>query len=209
MQKKEPYSQRKKILLYFLTAALVSVLILLPGEVLVRLFLAPQALPAPPPPGMVDPYKTNPYVVRMRPWLFFHLPGSSYTQSRSYLIAPSLFDVQWEMSAAYLDYIALALHQRQVELLITNLSIIGLGPGLPEPHSEHARRLDQRVSEWSRQKALPFFSLLPPVGKAWDERPTSDIVIKDDGHPTPKTHKLIADELFPWVLNRLANIQDR
>lgn len=381
MEKTKPNSPNRRISLYILATMFSLLLTLVMGEVLVRLFLIPQTLPKPPPPEAIDPYQTNLYFAGLRPWIFFHLPGSRYTQARSYyrvqyainslgfrgpeiltkqenglkrllvvgdsiveghgnefeqtftallekrlheygweainvgcqgaspiyyaanlerylslqpdailllifendlrddrviessffdipwmddeytlimngnsfapwrqsklyvllrntfkklwhspleqivarnqqipiineeqkalqkisdyLIASSLFDTQWKMSEAYLDYIAQTLDQRGVRLLVANLSIIGLGTNLPKPHSEHAWRLDQRVTEWSQQKKLPFLSLLPYIEQVWKERPAQAIVIENDGHPTPETHKLIADALLPWINNSL------
>lgn len=56
---------------------------LISGELMMRLLLTPQPIPAPPLPGTIDPYLPNPYIVRARPYFYFHIPNASYTQARA------------------------------------------------------------------------------------------------------------------------------
>jgi lysophospholipase L1-like esterase len=52
-----------------------------------------QLLPDPPPPITLDPVKPNPYIVKMRPYLYSHIPGSVYTQARAG------FKIKYEINA--------------------------------------------------------------------------------------------------------------
>jgi len=54
------------------------------GELLARFLLSPRVFPAPPPRNMIDPYRPNPYIIQMRPYLYSHIPGATYIQARSY-----------------------------------------------------------------------------------------------------------------------------
>jgi lysophospholipase L1-like esterase len=74
----------RKPLLYFLMFTVSLVLVLALGELLARVFVTLQTLPAPPPVSTIDPYGTNPYIMRARPYIHFHIPGSRYIQARSY-----------------------------------------------------------------------------------------------------------------------------
>ncbi|MCK5521707.1 MAG: SGNH/GDSL hydrolase family protein [Thiomargarita sp.] len=82
-----------KALFYFimLTMTLISLLII--GELFARLFITPETLPKPPPFSTIDPYKANPYILRKRPYLFFHIPHSKYIQARS------SYQVNYEINA--------------------------------------------------------------------------------------------------------------
>lgn len=59
---------------------LTLALALLFGELLARVFHTATYKTAPPP-ARIDPYGVNPYVVSMRPFLFFHIPGARYLQA--------------------------------------------------------------------------------------------------------------------------------
>ncbi|KHD05612.1 hypothetical protein PN36_06400 [Candidatus Thiomargarita nelsonii] len=74
----------KKPLFYFLMFTVTLVLVLAIGELLARVFVTLQTLPAPPPVSTIDPYQANPYIMRARPYIHFHIPGSRYIQARSY-----------------------------------------------------------------------------------------------------------------------------
>lgn len=72
--------EQRTALFGILTAVLTLLAILVLGEIGARLFSEPHPLPAPPPPQAINPYQPNPYVVSMRPYLFFHIPGARYAQ---------------------------------------------------------------------------------------------------------------------------------
>ncbi|OQY50953.1 MAG: hypothetical protein DRR08_10505 [Candidatus Parabeggiatoa sp. nov. 2] len=122
-----------------------------------------------------------------------------------HLVAPAVFDKQWWMTQAYLDYIVSVCRQRGISVMFTNLSVTGQEPGLNKAYREHASLLDKNASRWAKQEGLPFLSLLPRISRAVTElKPfESQIVIAYDGHPTPQIHAMIERTLRPWVLNNL------
>lgn len=64
----------------FLSCAIAGMV----GEVIVRLLLPPPYIPKPSPVfGTIDPFRANPYIIRMRPYLYLHIPGSTYYEKRS------------------------------------------------------------------------------------------------------------------------------
>jgi len=123
-----------------------------------------------------------------------------------HLIAPAVFDKHWQMTQAYLDYIVSECHQRGITVMITNLSVTGQEPGLNKAYREHAALLDQKAAQWAKQQGLPFLSLLPMIAAAVTELEPfeSQIVIQDDGHPTPQIHARIEQTLQPWIINHLS-----
>ena len=123
-----------------------------------------------------------------------------------YLVAPAVFDQQWEMTQAYLDYVVNGFRQQGVTVMLANISITGQEPGLNPAYSEHARLLDEHLSSWAKTRQIPFLSLLPTIAQAVKQYQPfySQIVIVDDGHPTSQTHALIANALQPWVINNLS-----
>ena len=122
-----------------------------------------------------------------------------------YLVAPAVFDKQWGMTQAYLDYVIDGFRRQGIAVMIANISITGQEPGLNPAYSEHARLLDEQVSWWAKRRQLPFLSLLPTIAQAVKQYQPfySQIVIVDDGHPTSQTHALIANALQPWLINNL------
>lgn len=76
-------SGRRKFLFYAGVIAMPLLVFLILGEIAMRFLLKPQMVPASPPPGKVDPYRPNPYIVQTRPYFYFHIPKAIYTQARA------------------------------------------------------------------------------------------------------------------------------
>jgi hypothetical protein len=373
--------KRKKFFFWSVTVLMTAVLVLAAGEILARLFVTPRPLPVPPPPGIIDPYKANPFILQVRPYLFFHIPRSKYTQARSnyrveyafnargfrgqeiperktgdpkrlvvigdssvegqgvpfektftpllnhslrkrgweaihaagqggcpiyyaanlerylalepdavllvinendllddrceevkyfeipvlheardwllgesnrgwhrvsrlwwlfervsssftgyplddivkknleiphmnreqerlnelapFLVAPSLFDTQWRKSLRYLDRFASECGRRKIPIMVTSLCVITLVPGIDEAFQEHAQQLNDRISRWTKEEGLPFFSMLPAITQALEEHSIYDLVIEDDGHPTAMCHALVERTLRPWIIENI------
>ena len=120
-----------------------------------------------------------------------------------WLVAPSLFNMQWTMSQAYLDYMVAILHQQSIQIMITDLCFGTLAPGVDKAYREHAQNLDNHVKQWTIAQHLPFLSLLPTIEKVFSEQEVADIMIVDDGHPTATGHLLIKETLQPWLRKQL------
>jgi lysophospholipase L1-like esterase len=122
----------------------------------------------------------------------------------SFLIAPSMIDRQWKMSQPYLDYLAEAFRRNNVSLLIANFCLGTLAPGPNEAYYHaHCRQLDDRVAAWAKGNTLPFRSLVPEISEAFGGPHVFELMIKDDGHPTPRTHMVIERALRPWLVDYL------
>ena len=74
----------KKYLRRGLILLLSTFVVVIGGEIMIRVCRTPHAFPPLPAPSTIDPYQTNPYVVRFRPFLYSHIPHARYTQARSY-----------------------------------------------------------------------------------------------------------------------------
>lgn len=116
---------------------------------------------------------------------------------RSFLVAPSRLDDEWEMSAAYLDYFAEELRRRRVKLAVVWLST-NTRPTDPEEARRHGRRLNDKISAWASQRGIPFRSLMAPFLEL-SEAEAKQLIIQGDGHPTPRGHRFIAEQLEPWL----------
>lgn len=124
----------------------------------------------------------------------------------THLVAPAVFDKQWDMTQPYLDYVVSSFRRRGIQVMIANMALVG--PNFNKVHRQHTSSLDDKVSRWANAENLPFLSLLPMISDAIKEHSHSKIMIHDDGHPTAMTHRLIEGALQPWVvknLNRTAN----
>lgn len=123
----------------------------------------------------------------------------------THLIAPALFGRYWHKSQAYLDYIVANFQQRNIPILIANLSVVALEPNAHPIYREHALTVDEKVSTWAKSSNLPFLSLLPTMFQVIEENPSfiSGVVIQDDGHPNAKTHAKLAESLKPFIIQEL------
>jgi lysophospholipase L1-like esterase len=74
---------KRGVSFYSLVILIPLLIFVMVGEGLARRLAAPQPIPVPPPSSTIDPYQPNPYIVRMRPYLFSHIPGSRYFQARA------------------------------------------------------------------------------------------------------------------------------
>ena len=70
----------KNIALTAITVCFTFLVTLVLGEICIRLFAIPHGIPAPPPHSSFNPYMKNGYVMKMRPYGHFYIPGAQYAQ---------------------------------------------------------------------------------------------------------------------------------
>lgn len=117
-----------------------------------------------------------------------------------WLVAPSMFEKQWNMSRAYLDYTLKELEKRKLPVFFVFLSLGGLAPDLNKAYSDYITSLHSHISAWTTANKLHFISLVPVIKKILSERPVNEIMIHDDGHPTPAAHEIICDEIWKKLM---------
>ncbi len=118
-----------------------------------------------------------------------------------WLVAPSMFDKQWDMTKMYLDLIVETLNKKKIPVYMVFLSFGSIAPGQPEAHAKHTMSLNNKIKSWSKANGLPFFSLVPLIKNLFDQNNPNDIMIENDGHPTPKTHKIICEKIWSKLLD--------
>jgi len=116
-----------------------------------------------------------------------------------WLVAPSMFSTQWEMSKKYLENSIADFKKHNVKLLLVNLTLGALGPGLDSSFYGHSHRINNSIISFARETKTPVLSLLPVIKKAFTEKTPNELMIEHDGHPTPFTHNLIEESLLPWI----------
>lgn len=119
-----------------------------------------------------------------------------------YLVAPTMFEQGWYMSQKYLDYVVKTFQERGVDVLIANLSVSLLFPEIDEAFRIHALTLNAKVSTYTRERHIPFLSLLLTLKSCKTNNPY-EIIIENDRHLTKKGHRLIAQRLRPWLIRHL------
>ena len=116
-----------------------------------------------------------------------------------WLVAPSMFNKQWNMSKRYLDFTLSEFKKNKIPVYVVYLSLGALAPGLDTSYSRHAKTLDAKVAKWASSNEIPFLSLTSTIQDLLKELPVYDLMIEDDGHPTPKTHSIIAKHIWKWI----------
>ena len=127
----------------------------------------------------------------------------SSQQKSSFVVPSSKIDQRWEMSQEYLTYFLESLQSRDIDLLVTSLCTVTLAFHKVQEYTTHCSNFEARVKQWTDQHNVPYLSLIPSMKKALWEHKNNDVLIFNDFHPTPMAHSLLADELYPFVLNRL------
>lgn len=119
------------------------------------------------------------------------------------VVAPEVFDQQWEMTAPYLDALADGLEREDVPLLVAVFALGTLVPRAPDAHHAHARTLEGKVRAWCDRRGVPFLSLYPVSERAFEGLAWEDIMIPEDGHPTAEMQRRLAAALEPWLRENL------
>ncbi len=127
----------------------------------------------------------------------------SSQQKSSFVVPSSKIDKRWEMSQKYLTYVIETLQSRDIDLLVTSLCTVTLAFHKVQEYTTHCSNVEIGVKQWADQHSVPYLSLIPSMKKALWEHKNTDVLIFNDYHPTPMAHRMLADELYPFVLNRL------
>ncbi len=120
------------------------------------------------------------------------------------IVPPEAFGPQWRASAVYLDRFADGLEARDIPLLVGVFALGPLVPRVPAAHHAHARNLEKHARAWAASRDLPFLSLYPVAENAFATLPWEEVMLPDDGHPTPRLQRRLADSLAPFVRRHLA-----
>ena len=129
----------------------------------------------------------------------FNKEQNDLNKMSKWLVAPSMFDTQWGMSEKYLDFTLSKFKKNKIPVYVIFMALGSLSPGLDNAYSQHSKNLNTKIEKWAKSKNIPFLSLVPTIQNLYKKLPASDFMIKDDGHPTPKLHAIIADEIWKWV----------
>ncbi|GAB7079660.1 SGNH/GDSL hydrolase family protein [Megalodesulfovibrio paquesii] len=133
-------------------------------------------------------------------------PGIDTPRQEHYLAQPGEFDLRWERSKAYLDMMADGFAAHGVALLVVQLSWRFQNPTLPPAFREQAQELTRRYAQWTQARGLPFLALNDPVYDAMTRHGYEALAIRDDDHPTPPGHELLAALLGPWLQRTLGDV---
>jgi hypothetical protein len=117
------------------------------------------------------------------------------------LVAPSLWDMQWGLTARYLDYFLRRAAAAGVEVRVASLSMVTLQPGQPAPFLPHARTLDQKIREWAQARGVPCLSLTTDMLRVHPSE-LGKLMIPGDGHLSTTGHRWVAERLSTWLGRR-------
>ncbi len=131
------------------------------------------------------------------------LPAAEPDPLTPIVVDADAFEAQWPLTERYLDHLADELGTHDVPLLLATFALGTLVPRAPAPHAEHARRIEESARAWAAAHDVPFLSLYDVTTDALDELPWENVLLPDDGHPTPEVHRRIADRTTPWLRRTL------
>lgn len=131
------------------------------------------------------------------------LPTSGPDPRTPIVVDADAFPAQWASTERYLDHVADELGTRDVPLLLATFALGTLVPRAPATHAAHARRMEESARAWAAAHDVPFLSLYDVTTNALDELPWENVLLPDDGHPTPEMHRRIADRTTPWLRRTL------
>ncbi len=149
------------------------------------------------------PRTEGPLEKRIRTNRDTELPPTKPDPISPIVVGAEQFQLQWNMSQAYLDVLADELEEREVPLLVAVFALGTLVPRMPEAHGLHALALERHARAWSARRNLPFLSLFEVTEAALRELPWERVLIPNDGHPTAEMHHRLAVTLEPWLRTNL------
>lgn len=121
----------------------------------------------------------------------------------SFAVPPAKFAGRWAMSSAYLSYLLDSSRHRNIQVLLSSLCTVTLSFPTNQAYADHCASLDNHARDWAQGHEVPFLSLVPAMRQAFAEHKITEVLILNDFHPTPMAHSLLADALYPFVLQNL------
>lgn len=121
----------------------------------------------------------------------------------SFAVPPDKFAARLKMSSTYLAYALEEFRSRNIQVLLSSLCTVTLSFPANQSYADHCVRLEDHARDWAQENEVPFLSLVPAMQQAFAAHKITDVLILNDFHPTPMTHGLLADALYPFVLQNL------
>ncbi|MHB8811416.1 MAG: hypothetical protein ACYC9M_15610, partial [Desulfobulbaceae bacterium] len=106
-------------------------------------------------------------------------------------------------SSAYLAFALDAFRSRNIRVLLSSLCTVTLSFPANQAYALQCTSLEDHARDWAQENDVPFLSLVPAMRQAFAEHKMTDVLILNDFHPTPMTHRLLAEALSPFVRKNL------
>lgn len=113
------------------------------------------------------------------------------------------FGGRWTMTSAYLNHLLAAMRDKNIQVLVSTLCTFTLASPAVRPYVAHCASFEGHAQLWAREQEVPFLSLAAAMRHAFADHTIAEVLIINDFHPTPMTHGLLADALYPFVLSNL------
>jgi lysophospholipase L1-like esterase len=138
----------------------------------------------------------------------FQKDHSSPQQASQFIVPPDQIDERWKLSREYLTYFLETLQGKNINLMVSTLCTVSLTSQGTQGKT-YCSNLETRVNRWAAQHNVPYLSLVPFMNRTLEEHKKNDVLIFQDLHPTPLTHRLMADELYPFVSGQLTGSNEQ
>lgn len=136
-----------------------------------------------------------------------HAEKKSTGNISSFAVPAAKFDQRWAMSSEYLAYAVESFRNNGVDVLMTSLCTVTQAFPAVEAYAAHCANLESHAARWARQHEVPYLSLVPTIQRAFAGNKITEVLILNDFHPTPMSHSLLADDLYPFIVTNLAENQ--
>lgn len=132
-----------------------------------------------------------------------HADAEASRKKASFAIPPEKYAERWAMSSAYLASALDAFRSRNIRVLLSPLCTVTLSFPANQAYARQCASLENHARDWAQENDVPFLSLVPAMEQAFAEHKMTDVLILNDFHPTPMTHRLLAEALTPFVRQNL------
>lgn len=132
-----------------------------------------------------------------------HADRKTNRNPSSFAVPQEKFGKRWTMSSAYLNHLLAAMREKDIRVLASSLCTFTLASPAVRPYVAHCASLEEHVQLWAQKNDVPFLSLVRTMRQAFADHTIAEVLILNDFHPTPMTHGLLADALYPFVLSNL------